>query len=237
FYDTDRDHILDECVRYDQLGPNVIHKVPATAAGIAAMADLLRRGRSVLATEMMSVAQIHAVCRMYQEVLPQAEGKPCLVVTHITGIYDEYLAGHAAEVAPDLAKEDLVEAGFIAARIVRKVLDGYQLPVTLLGGGVRVLRHFTDMVGGNIHVTINPADIEQLVAADQPVVNRFQEPIDQAQRERLEAALPDFRRAIADDGLQPEEFQEFGPVLHFLASFKKGWLAVRRMLEEHQARA
>jgi hypothetical protein len=90
-------------------------------------------------------------------------------------------------------------------------------------------------VGGDLHVTINPDMADRLIAADTPVQPRFNQAINQAQTERLAAALPDFQAAWAEDGLAEADYEEYGPVLHFLASFKKGWVAVREELSAVKA--
>lgn len=112
-HDTDCDHLLHEAAHYDRLGPNVIAKIPATRAGLLAIEDLLTRGKPVLATEMMSVAQTRAACEVYQRVVTKTGRRPVFIITHITGIYDECLAKQAAVTAPDLAAEVLDEAGFL----------------------------------------------------------------------------------------------------------------------------
>jgi transaldolase len=228
--DTDAQHILHEAERHARLGPNVIFKIPATRAGLVAIEDLLRRGKPVLATEMMSVAQTRAACEVYRRATRDG-ARPAFIVTHITGIYDEYLAGVARREAPELTAEDVDEAGLLVARRVRAEIDRQGLPIALMGGGARRLRHFTDMVGGDLLVTINPDAIESLVARDEPALPRFRSPSDPALIARLRAKLPDFRRAFDDDGIAPEEFESFGAVRHFLSMFIAGWDAVREQLK------
>ncbi|MFW5846323.1 MAG: transaldolase family protein, partial [Planctomycetota bacterium] len=60
--DSDVDHILRETGRYAGLGPNVIYKIPATAAGLRAAETLLTQGKPVIATAMFSVAQTRSAC-------------------------------------------------------------------------------------------------------------------------------------------------------------------------------
>ncbi|HYE07542.1 MAG TPA: transaldolase family protein [Planctomycetota bacterium] len=225
--DTDRDAILHEAARYEPLGANVIFKIPATRGGLEAIEDLLRRGKPVLATEMMSVAQTHAACAVYRRVMNATGHRPILILTHITGIYDQYLGEVATRHAPDVPTEQVAAAGLLVARRVRAAIDQQSLPIALMGGGARRDRHFTDMVGGDLQVTINPDMIERLVEADQPPTPTFWAASDSALIARLRDRLPDFRRAWDDDGLAPGEFEAFGPVRLFLSLFIAGWDAVR----------
>lgn len=96
-------------------------------------------------------------------------------------------------------------------------------PGILLGGGARGTHHFTEMVGGTVHVTLNWSTIEQILAADCPVTSRIQQEMDPADLAILTGQLPDFRKAFLDDGLAPEEFSSFGPLLYFRDKFVTGW--------------
>jgi transaldolase len=232
--DTDSDHILHEAAGYAKLGPNVIFKVPATRAGLVAIEELLRQGKPVLATEMMSVAQVVAACACYQRVMASTAKRPILILTHITGIYDQFLAEEAARLAPELPMTVVAEAGFLVARRAAEVLARSGLPIGIMGGGARRERHFTDLVGGPYQVTLNPDTIETLVTRDEPVIQRFKTACDQRQVELLCHHLPNFRCAWEDDGLRPEEFELFGPIRLFLGMFVKGWDEVRAQLPQRQ---
>jgi transaldolase len=96
----------------------------------------------------------------------------------------------------------------------------------MLGGGARGLHHFTEMVGGDIHVTINwRGAAEELVRRDPPVVYRMDTPIpDYAVNELLR--IPVFRMAFEEGGLAVEEFADYGPVRYFRDSFEAGWSAL-----------
>jgi len=229
--DTDAVHMLHEAAGYAALGPNVIFKIPATRAGLEAIESLLREGRPVLATEMMSVAQVLAACAVYRRVQAATGRSPVLILTHITGIYDQYLGEQAARLAPELPSALVAEAGVLIARRCAAVLAQSQLPIGIMGGGARHTRHLTELVGGPYQVTVNPDMVEALVAANQPPTPRFHTPTDPHQVERLSHHLPDFRRAWEAEGLRPEEFEQFGPIRLFLSMFTSGWDQVRAQFQ------
>ncbi len=232
--DTDAAHMLEEAERYAELGENIILKLPVTQAGLVAIEELLARGRPVLATEMMSVSQTRALCATWRRA--QARGMPgVLVATHITGIYDQYLATRAQVQAPDLAQDALETAGMLVARRVAAVLAEEAVPIRLMGGGVRATRHVTEMVGGPVLVTANPDTLERIDAMPGRPLERFHAAADPAVVERLRSQLPDFRCAWDERGLTPEEFEHFGPVRFFLGMFIAGWDAARDQLRAAQA--
>ena len=107
----------------------------------------------------------------------------------------------------------------------------------MLGGGARGTHHFTEMVGGIIHVTINWSTVQEILEANPPVVPRVEDPVDPSVIDELCQKLPDFRKAYSDEGLAPEEFQDFGPLQHFRGMFMKGWDILLQTIQERRQEA
>ncbi|MFW5884398.1 MAG: transaldolase family protein, partial [bacterium] len=226
FRDDDADFILSAAERHRAVGPNVINKIPATAAGITAMRRLFRDGHPVIATEMFSVAQTRAVCEAYIDAAEETGKHPVLFITHITGIYEEFIAENALGDHPEIDAPTLSDACFALARRVHGVMNGYDAGIILLGGGARMLHHLTDYVGSDMHVTVNPGDIDKLNEADSVEMDAFDRSVDADTVEMLRA-VPEFAQAWNEEGLGVDEFQEYPPVQYFLGSFRKGWDEVR----------
>jgi transaldolase len=228
--DRDAAAIVDEAMAYRKLGPNVIAKIPATQAGLNALEQVLLAGMPAIATEVMSLSQVRACVEVEQRVREQSETCPCYCITHITGIYDEYLA---ATVGDETVPQSLLaDAGWMVARRQRALMDEMGSTAIMLGGGARSLRHFTDMVGARMHITINWSTGEELMATQDSVVERFQKPIVEEDARELAALVPDFRKAWEADGLAVEEFEEFGPVEYFRDMFVAGWDKLVRAVNE-----
>jgi transaldolase len=60
-------------------------------------------------------------------------------------------------------------------------------------------------------------------------------PVPQKVIDELMEKLPDFRRGYLEDGLNIEEFEEFGPVRLFRSSFIKSWSRVLELIKERRA--
>jgi len=104
----------------------------------------------------------------------------------------------------------------------------------MLGGGARGLHHFTELVGSEMHITINwKGTADRLVESDPPVVYRIDTPAPQYVVDRL-MEIPDFRRAYLEDGLTVDEFKDFGPVVLFRNSFLKGWSFLLDKIKERR---
>jgi transaldolase len=224
FLEEETENIVREALACRELGPNVISKIPATAAGLKALELVMREGIPVIATEMMSVAQTLAVLEVWERVRNSMPDCPVLFVTHITGIFDECLQKQARADGVELRNERLRQAGRLVARkvydLVHERRDG---KLTMLGGGARRNCHFTDMVGADMHVTINPSMALELIEENTVVEERFFDPMDPVLIEELHAHLPIFRKAWDQNGLSEEEFETFAPVRYFRDMFLAGW--------------
>lgn len=227
YLEDDANHIVHEAVGYRKLGPNFIAKIPATEAGLAAIDALIRENVPVIFTEVFSIAQATACADLYARACADSGNRPTAFLTHITGIFDEYLAGVAARDSVTIQADLLAQAGRLVARKQARHCAARGAPLTLLGGGARGLHHFTGVLGGDMHVTINWSMAEELLARNPPIEDAIHAPIDMAAVEALRTALPDFAAAWDDEGLPPAAFADYGPVRHFRDSFRKGWDAVR----------
>ncbi len=222
--EMDPDNIIREALADMQLGANAIAKIPVTEAGLTAIGDLVGRNVPIIATEIMSMAQMIAVCEAYQAASRRTMQQPAFFVTHITGIFDDHLKHLAAAGQINVSPDSLFQAGTLAARKQLRLMQEREYPGIMLGGGARGLHHFTEMVGGAMHVTINwEGTADKLIEQNPPVIKRMQLPADDAVLDELLTQVPDFARAYYIDGLQPAEFADFGPVELFRSQFLKGW--------------
>ena len=151
---------------------------------------------------------------------------------------DQYLKQVVAENHIDIAPDIVWQAGLVVARKLYAVMKERDLPATFIGGGARGLQHFTEMVGGDVVVTINwVGTADALLEQDPPVVFRLFNPVEQYVVDELIAKLPDFRRAYLEDGLRPEEYEDFGPVVLFRDTFMTSWRRVLELIGEQRRSA
>jgi transaldolase len=227
FGDVDASHILEEARRYRELGPSFMAKIPVTTAGLAAIEALVAENTPVCATEVFAISQMIEVCELYKRVSASTGSKPAFFVTHITGIYDMYLLKELIEpLGIEITPLVLRQAGLAVARKQYRIFhdrgyDGY-----MLGGGARAPYHFTGLVGGDMHITVNWSTVEEILAQDPPVENTIAVETDPDVIDELCTKLPDFGRAWEEDGLSVEEFKDYGPVQRFRRQFINGWDAL-----------
>ena len=232
--DDDPDHIVNEALRFRNLAPNFITKIPVTKAGLKAIEILIAENMPIIATEVFAIAQVTETCELYQRVSKRCGKCPPFYVTHITGILDEYLARIVKREDIQISPEALYQAGCAVARKQYRILQDHDYPVIMLGGGARGTHHFTEMVGGTIHVTINWSTAEELLAANPPVVARMDAQTPPGVIAELLKTIPDFRKAYLDDGLPLEEFENFGPFQYFRGMFVQGWDTLMQHVNERR---
>ncbi len=200
------------------------------------MESLIPENMPMIATEVMGIAQANYTCEMYKLVSKEWCKHPTLYLTHITGIFDEYLKNIVERDRIDILRDILWQAGCIVARKLYRIFKERDYPVSMLGGGARDLHHFTEMVGSEMHMTINwSGTADRLIEADLPVVYRMFNPVPQKFIDKLLEKIPDFRRAYKDECLNIDEFKDFGPVL-FHNSFVNGWNYLLNTIKEYRFR-
>jgi transaldolase len=106
----------------------------------------------------------------------------------------------------------------------------------MLRGGARNLHHFAEMVGLEMHITINwRGTADQLIELDPPVVYRMDTPAPQHVVDELLGKIPDFKKAYREDALSVDGFEDYGPVVLFRSMFVKGWEGLLSVIAEHRS--
>ena len=231
--DEDANHIVNEMMVYSRLERNFIAKIPVTEAGLIAMEGCLREGFPVIATEIMGIAQTIAACDVYTRITAATGRKPAFFVTHITGIFDQHLGQWMERTGTDIPEDIMWYAGLTLCKKQYEIFRERGLPGIMLGGGARGFKHFTELVGYEMDITINWKNFaDKLVEDDQPVISRYGSQTPEAIVEELLEKVPDFKRAYVEDGLSPKEFQDFGPVALFRSMFLDGWNGLKKAIDE-----
>jgi transaldolase len=236
--DKDPDLIVEEALRGRKLGPNFMAKIPVTKAGIEALERLVEKDVPLCATEIFSMSQAVHMCEVYQDAADRCGKHPPFFVTHITGIFDQLFQETVKKEHIVISPNFLEQSGCILARKEFRILKQRKYPGTMLGGGARNLSHFTEMVGGDLAVTLNWSTMEELIRVDGPVVSRIDVDVPQTMIDELCEKLPNFHRAYEEGALSVEEYEDFGPVVFFRTNFLNGYtrlldaIADRRLLKK-----
>ena len=221
--DEDKDYIIADIEANRKLSPNYMAKIPMITGGADAIEYCIENNIPTCVTEVFAISQMIYCCELYERVASRTGNSPPYFVTHITGIFDEYLGKIAKRENIDISPEVLSQAGLAIARKQYWMMKYRGYPGILLGGGARRKEHFTELMGGDAHVTINWSTAEEIMESPIELSNEICKETPVEVIEELGAKLPDFKKAYDDDGLAFEEFAGFGPVQLFRNAFLKGW--------------
>ncbi len=235
-HEEDPDVIIEEGRRNREMSPNVMIKIPATKAGLAAMETLIAENTPLNATEVMGLSQVIDVCEMYEKITAKTGTRPVMYYSLITGIYDEWLAKEVAAQGITISPDILYQAGMVIAKKVYRFVHDRGYPLGFIGGGVRGLQHFTEMVGGDVCITMNwQGHADTLLELDQPVVARLFNPVQDHVLDELLTKVPAFRQAYMENGLTVDEYEEYGPVEYFRDMFVSAWENTLKLIKERRA--
>jgi transaldolase len=217
--------VVEEAKRYNNLGENIAVKVQSTQVGAQAVEELTALGINTICTNGFSVAQGMAMAEAYERGLKRAGSSPRCFVVHIAGIFDEYLEETARARNLSVSEECLLNAGVIVTRRLYRTMKERRCKAILLAGGSRAPRHFTDLVGGDLAITISYSHARELVEANPPVISGIDAESPAKMVKELESSFPDFNLACYADALKPEDFVEFGPCRKFQQLCEEGYRA------------
>ena len=213
-----------QAVHFHGLAPNMQVKIPATRAGVEAMEEATSQGVNINATVCFTVPQALAVGAAVERALERREAAGLdtagmsPVCTIMVGRLDDWLKVVCQRDGVSMTPGHLDWAGVacIKRAAVLYAERGYR--TRLLAAAYRSHLHWTELMGGDLILTIPYAWQRQFNNSDLEVRPRFHEPVDPCILARLNT-LADYRRALDEDGLSPEEFDTYGATVRTLRTF------------------
>jgi transaldolase len=231
--DDSAEDIVKQALDNRKVSPNICCKIPVTEPGLDAIQQLVPLNTPMNSTEIFGVSQLVALAETYERCARAAGKFPMMYMSHIAGIYDDYLYNYVHENDVQISPDVLHQAGF---RKVYNIMTERAYKCVFVGGGARGLHHFTEMVGGRVCITINwVGTADKLLEQNSPVVYRIFNPVPLKVIDELMEKLPDFKKGYLEDGLSVEEFEDFGPVQLFKSAFTKSWTRVLGIIPERRA--
>jgi len=219
------DRMLDQGRRFDALAPNIQVKFPATTAGLDAIERATAAGISINATVCFTVPQAIAVAEAVERGLAAhaaGGGDPSAVAavcTIMVGRLDDWMRAVVDRDGIAVHPDALDWAGIAAFKRALGIYRARGFRTRLLAAAYRHRLHWTELVGGDIVLTMPHAwQVRFNDSGIAPDV-RIDEPVPPALLADLEARIPDFGRAYEPDGLAIDEFDTFGATVRTLRTF------------------
>jgi transaldolase len=216
--------LVEQAIHFSKLAPNIIVKLPATSAGIAAMEEATYRGVVVNATVSFTVPQAIAVAEAMERGWQrrEREGKPVgpigSVCTIMVGRLDDWLKIYADKRGMTFDPGALDWAGVAVFKKAYSIYKERGYRPRLLSAAFRNHLHWSELIGGDVVISPPHKWQAQLNVSDVEVVPRIEKPVERRILEQLER-LEDFQRAYKPDGLSIEEFDTFAPTVRTLRQF------------------
>jgi transaldolase len=217
--------VAEQALRFDGLAPNMQVKLPATSAGVAAAEEVTAAGASINATVCFTVPQALAMAEAVERGLArrQAAGKDVSsmspVITIMVGRLDDWIGVLVARDGLMVDPGVVHWAGIAAFKHAYGLFRERGYRARLLAAAYRHHMHWSQLIGGDIVLTIPCAWQKKFNGSDIPVVPRIDDPVPPAALDELLHRFPDFRRAYEPDGLSIEEFDSYGPTVRTLRGF------------------
>lgn len=219
--------MVDQAVHFSSLAPNMIVKIPATAAGIEAMEEATARGVSINATVSFSLPQALAVAEAVERGLKRREAQGLdiasmgPVCTIMVGRLDDWLKA-ASEKQNIIANPWIFEWAGVA--VMKKAYTiykerGYRL--RLLSAAFRNHLHWSEFIGGDLVISPPYEWQKRYNVSDVEVRNRIDTPVAPEIVEELSRKFADFRWAYSSEGWSCAEFDDFAPTKRTLRQFCK----------------
>lgn len=221
--------MVEQARHFDTLAPNVQIKFPAVKAGIEAMERVTEEGASINATVSFTVPQALAVGEMIERALDKREAAGedvswmAPVCTIMIGRTDDWVkaANKRDGITVDPAAPDWAGIAVFKRAAAIYAERGYR--TRLLAAAYRHHLHWSELIGGDISMTI-PYGWQRLFNdSDVEVKDRWADPVPQRYVDELSARCPEFVKAYEPDGLTIDEFAAYGATARTLRSFVSGY--------------
>lgn len=237
-YYRDAAALVDQAMRFHQLAPNMIVKLPATRAGIEAIEEVTARGVSINATVSFTLPQALAVADAVERGLARRErdghdiGSMGPVCTIMVGRLDDWLKVGLARAAIAIDPPHLEWAGIAVFKKTYRLFQERGYRARLLCAAFRNQLQWSELIGGDIVIS-PPAEWQKRFAASGiEVRRRIDTPVDPAIVDSLSRHFADFRRAYDAEGLRVEQFDDYPPTRRTLRQFLTAGDDLRRLVRD-----
>jgi len=221
----DPDAMVAHGIRLAAAAPNIQVKFPVTSAGLVAIEEATARGVTITATVSFTVAQAIAAAEAVERGLRRREAAGgdtstmAPVVVLMIGRLDDWMKAivERDRLAPDPGALDW--AGIAVFKRSYELFRERGYRSRLLAAAYRHRLHWTELVGGDVILTIPHAWQLRFNASGLEPRPRIDVPVESAIVAELCGHLADFRRAYEPDGLTVDEFDGYGATVRTMRSF------------------
>jgi len=225
----DADAMIAQALEISRWTKNLLIKIPVTAAGLVAIEELTARGVSTTGTTSFSVPQVVGIAEAFRRGLAKARRKDLdrsrlhSYAVIMIGRLDDHLRDVVRERGMDVPEAAINRAGEAVAKKAARIFAAREYESVLLYSSFRAYHDPGDVIGGPHVVTIPVGLEDQILEQDILLKAGIDSPIPQDAIETLRARMVDFVRAYEEEGMSPDDFADFGPVVKTQTQFISGY--------------
>ncbi|WP_330172569.1 hypothetical protein OG875_02570 [Streptomyces sp. NBC_01498] len=245
----DADLMLEQALRIAQLSPNLMLKVPGSAAGYRVIRQLVARGLSINNTLSYTVPQLLACAEAVESGLRDARrqgvatDRSRAVFTFMIGRFgsNSDLRCEAATRGMELTPSEIRWAEVAVLKRIHRRVREHRLPVKPLlssleideppAGPGTLSTHLEQSAGGAIAYTCKPRFVADVMRQDHRLpdfsADAIEQDIPEPVLEKL-MWLPSFHRAYEPGGMGVEEFAHYGS---FISTYAEVLGNTRKLLD------
>ena len=230
--------IVRQAVHFSGLAPNIQVKIPVTKAGIRAIEEATCLGININATVCFTVPQAIAVAEAVERGLKRraagGQDTDCMapVCTIMIGRLDDWIKVLAKKEGTVITPGHLDWAGIAAFKKAYGIFQQHGYRARLLAAAYRHHMHWSELIGGDIILSI-PYEWQLLFnQSDIEVRERIQNPVDPEIVAELYRKFPDFCKAYDEDGMTVEEFDRYGATVRTLRTFISSYYEILATVRE-----
>ena len=226
----DSEKMWKQAKHFDSLAPNIIVKIPVTTAGVKAIEEATYHGVNINATVCFSVVQCLAVGEAVENGIKRRkkEGKEVddmtPVCTLMVGRQDDWLKVVAEKKGIITDPCNLEWAGVAAIKKAYRLFNERGYRTKLLAAAYRNHLHWSELIGGNVILTLPYKWQVRFNNSDIEVNKRMHDPVDQEILDELAKKFPEeWKKGYDENGMTIEEFDDYGAAQRTLRGFIAGY--------------
>jgi transaldolase len=230
--------IVEQARRFNALAPNMIVKIPATAAGIKAIETATADGISINATVCFTVPQCVAVAQAVERGLirREADGDDTSmmgpVCTIMVGRLDDWLKAVMERDGIVTNPGHLEWAGVAVFKKTYRLFRDRGYRTRLLSAAFRNHMHWSEFIGGDVVISPPAAWQRKFAASDIAIAPRMNTPVDPAIVDDLSSRFPDFCLAYDQRLLSVEDFDAYPPTRRTLRQFLAAGAELNQLMRD-----
>jgi len=204
--------MLDEGRAYAKLAPNIVVKVAMSENGLEAISRFAEEGIKTNCTLVFSTNQGFLAAKAGASLLSPFVGR-----------LDDWMKVLAERDGIAVNPNALDWSGIATFKRAYGIFAKREFRARLLSAAYRHRLHWTELVGGDIVMTLTHAWQVRFNESGIVPRPRIDEPVDPAIVDELLERIPDFRRAYEPDGLTIDEFDGYGATVRTLRQFIRSY--------------